>query len=54
MQNLQGEVVRIVLEDLTKQGLLFSGNLDRIAVRDCISMKLVADIEKSACIENTF
>lgn len=41
-----GEIVRVVLEDLTKQGLLFGGDYDEISRPGCFPTKLVSDIEK--------
>ncbi|KAL3104757.1 hypothetical protein niasHT_030369 [Heterodera trifolii] len=40
-----GEVVRLVLEDLTRRGLLFSGDHSQIAELGCFPTKLVSDIE---------
>ncbi|KAL3125666.1 hypothetical protein niasHT_002266 [Heterodera trifolii] len=40
-----GEVVRLVLEDLTRRGLLFSGDHSQIAEPGCFPTKLVSDIE---------
>uniref|UniRef100_A0A914I122 Phosphotransferase n=2 Tax=Globodera TaxID=31242 RepID=A0A914I122_GLORO len=40
-----GELVRLVLEDLTRRGLLLSGDTERISEPGCFPTKLVSDIE---------
>uniref|UniRef100_A0A183BRT5 Phosphotransferase n=1 Tax=Globodera pallida TaxID=36090 RepID=A0A183BRT5_GLOPA len=39
-----GELVRLVLEDLTRRGLLLSGDMERISDPGCFPTKLVSDI----------
>lgn len=41
-----GEVVRVVLERLTREGLLFNGEYDPIATAGCFPTKFVSEIER--------
>lgn len=40
-----GELVRIVLEDLAREGHLFHGNYDAIEQKGCFPTKYVSEIE---------
>lgn len=53
-----GELVRVVLEQLAREGLLFDGDYDAIACRGCFPTKYVSEIERfvssSVFIRNDF
>lgn len=41
-----GELVRVVLEDLTRQKLLFGGSVDAIKQKNCFPTKFVSEIDR--------
>lgn len=41
-----GELVRVVLESLAREGLLFDGDCDAISQRGCFPTKFISEIER--------
>lgn len=41
-----GELTRIVLEDLARQGILFGGDYEAISQRGCFPTKYLSEIER--------
>lgn len=41
-----GELVRIVLENFAREGILFNGHFEAISVRNCFPTKFISEIER--------